>query len=84
MSPQRRMLTFLGTVTAIWTGLHVYVGFRVLDGLNWGGPARALVWVAVLLVAWAPFGAFFAGRSERGPTGPILEWAGFTAMGLSS
>jgi uncharacterized protein len=78
------MLTFLATVTTIWTLLHCYVGLRVLSGLDWSGPARAAAWVGVFLLAWAPFGAFFAGRSERGPAGPVLEWAGFTAMGLSS
>src|SRR3989449_805285 len=80
MSMARRILIVIG----LWTLLHVYVGQRLLAHAPLGPVERFLGWAAILLLALAPFGAFFAGRTERVPAKPALEWAGFTAMGLSS
>ncbi|PYP30706.1 MAG: hypothetical protein DMD47_09020, partial [Gemmatimonadetes bacterium] len=78
MSMARRIFIVIG----LWTLLHVYVGQRLLAHAPLGPVERLLGWAAILLLALAPFGAFFAGRTERVPAKPALEWAGFTAMGL--
>ena len=80
MSMARRILIVIG----LWALLHLYVGQRLLAHAPLGPVERLLGWAAILLLALAPFGAFFAGRVERVPAKPVLEWAGFTAMGLSS
>src|SRR3989441_11348124 len=80
MSMARRIFIVIG----LWTLLHVYVGQRLLGHAPLGPVERLLGWAAILLLALAPFGAFFAGRAERVPAKPAFEWAGFTAMGLSS
>src|SRR5256885_7724116 len=80
LSMARRILIVIG----LWALLHVYVGQRLLAHAPLGPVERVLGWAAILLLALAPFGAFFAGRAERVPAKPALEWAGFTAMGLSS
>jgi len=80
MSMARRILIVIG----LWALLHLYVGQRLLAHAPLGPVERLLGWAAILLLALAPFGALFAGRVERVPAKPVLEWAGFTAMGLSS
>src|SRR5207247_5329878 len=80
MSMARRILIVIG----LWALLHLYVGQRLLPHAPLGPVERLLGWAAILLLALAPFGALFAGRVERVPATPALEWAGFTAMVLSS
>jgi hypothetical protein len=74
----------LVVVGGVWALLHVYVGQRLLAHLPLGVVARIAGWTAVLALALAPFAAFVASRAERGSGRPVLAWAGFTAMGLSS
>lgn len=71
-------------ISGLWMLLHLYVGQRLLVHAPIGGAWRAAGWIGILLLALAPFAAFFAGRTERMAGKPVLEWAGFTAMGLSS
>src|SRR3989442_6586075 len=44
--------------------LHAYVGQRLLAHAPLGPVERLLGWAAILLLALAPFGAFFAGRAR--------------------
>src|SRR5207247_330287 len=78
------VLRRLMIVGGLWALFHVYVGQRLLAhaplALGW----RALGWGVIALLALAPFAAFFAARSRRGPLTGALERVGFTAMGLSS
>ena len=76
----RRLLIVIG----LWTLLHLYVGKRLLGHVPVDGVWHVAGWIAILLLALAPFAAFYAGRAERVAAKPALEWAGFTAMGLSS
>ncbi len=71
-------------VTGVWSLLHLYLGQRLLTHAPLAAGWRAAGWAAVVLLALAPFTAFFAGRARRGPLTSVLEWAGFSAMGLSS
>src|SRR5439155_803500 len=54
------------------------------------GLTRAVAWAGIVLVAWLPLVALFTARRERAAgRGPgfvmrILDWAAYTAMGLSS
>ena len=60
----------------VWVLLHVYIGVRLLGSTALDAGGLALAWAGLLLLALAPFVAFFARRS--------VQWAGFTALGLSS
>jgi predicted MPP superfamily phosphohydrolase len=71
-------------VAGIWMVLHAYVGARLLDPLGLSGTGLALAWSALLLVALAPLGAFFTLRAEQHLLTRAMQWAGFTAVGLSS
>lgn len=71
-------------VSGIWSLLHVYVGQRLLAHTSLAAGWRAAGWAVIVLLALAPFAAFFAGRVRRGRLTSALEWAGFSAMGLSS
>ena len=76
-----RRLLLVGTV---WLLLHVYVGVRLLGHAPLAAGWRALGWAGVLLLALAPFAAFFSGRAERASPRSPLPAAAFLAMGLSS
>ena len=84
------MLARLGIVGGLWTLLNVYVGGHVLAPAGLSGLPRILAWGAVLLVAWLPLVALATARRatedgrKRGPLMRILDWAAYTAMGLSS
>jgi len=71
-------------IGAVWALLHVYMGARLLAHAGVGAGWLALAWGTLLLLALAPFGAFFALRAEESRLGTALQWAGFTALGLSS
>ena len=71
-------------VTGVWSLLHLYLGQRLLTHTSLAAGWRALGWVAIVLLVLAPFAALFAGRTQRGRLTSALEWAGFSAMGLSS
>src|SRR5881396_1979188 len=77
----RRRVLVIG---AVWALLHVYMGARLLAHAGVGAGWLALAWGTLLLLALAPFGAFFALRAEESRLGTALQWAGFTALGLSS
>jgi uncharacterized protein len=82
MSGARRLAAGVTIVGTIWTLLHLYIGRHLT--LDLAGAARALAWAAVLALAWAPFLAFVAARRGWAPLRVAVDWAGFTAMGLSS
>jgi uncharacterized protein len=84
LTARRRFVGRLVVVGGVWVLLHVYVGQRLLAHLPLGLAARSAGWTAVLALALAPFAAFVASRAGRGSGKPVLAWAGFTAMGLSS
>jgi predicted MPP superfamily phosphohydrolase len=71
-------------VTGVWSLLHLYVGQRLLSHTPLATGWRAAGWAAIVLLALAPFTVFFAGRARRRPLTAVLEWAGFSALGLSS
>src|SRR5229473_2513317 len=85
-----QMAARLGIVGGIWTLLHIYVGAHVLGPAPITGVPRVLAWGAVLLVAWLPLIALITARrtagqgNGRGLTIRMLDWAAYTAMGLSS
>ena len=82
------MLVRLGIVGTIWTLLNVYVGVHLLGPAPITGWPRALAWSGVLTVGGLPLVALVTGRRERAePPGAVLralDWAAYTAMGLSS
>lgn len=81
----RQMLARLGIVGGLWTLLNVYVGGHVLGPSGLSGLTRMLAWGTVLLVAWLPLVAMATARSGgRGPLMRVLDWAGYSALGLSS
>ncbi len=71
-------------VTGVWSLLHLYLGQRLLTHTPLAVGWRAAGWAVILFLAVAPFTAFFAGRARRGSLTAVLEWAGFSALGLSS
>ncbi len=79
---QTKAIGFLnGVVTKQWTLLNVYVGAHLLSPAPLAGLPRVLAWGAVLLVAWLPLVAMFTARRRSIRS---LDWAAYTAMGLSS
>ena len=84
------MIVRLGVVGGIWTLLNVYVGAHLLGPAPIAGLGRGLAWAAVLIVGWLPLVALFSARREPDPRcAPgrlrrVLDWAAYTAMGLSS
>jgi uncharacterized protein len=80
----------LGIVGGLWTLLQVYVGAHLLDPAPLAGLPRVLAWAGVVLVAWMPLVALATARRqseagrERGFLMRLLDWAAYTAMGLSS
>ena len=82
------MLVRLGIAGGLWTLLNVYVGAHVLGPAPLDGWPRVLAWAGVVLIAWLPLVAMFTGRrggrGGRGRSIRSLEWAAYTAMGLSS
>jgi predicted MPP superfamily phosphohydrolase len=71
-------------VAGLWMVLNAYAGWQLLSPAAVSPPWRGAGWVVMTLLALAPFGAFFASRLASVPARPVLEWAGFGAMGLSS
>jgi len=81
----RQMLARLGIVGGLWTLLNLYVGGHVLGPTGLSGLPRILAWGAVLLVASLPLVAMVTARSGgRGPLMRVLDWAAYSALGLSS
>ncbi len=81
----RQLASRLLIVGGIWTLAHVGVALHVIGLLGLTtGPARALGWSAVLVLAWLPLVALVVGRRPPAPASRVLEWTGFVAMGLSS
>jgi uncharacterized protein len=76
-----QMVVRLGIASGLWTLLNVYVGAHVLAPALLDGWPRVLAWAAVVLIAWLPLVAMFTGRRRSIRS---LEWAAYTAMGLSS
>jgi len=84
---KRRVATAIVIVTSVWTLFHVYVAQRLLDQSPWPLEWRVIGWAGILLLALGPVAALWAGRATAlvdSAAKPILEAAGFTAMGLSS
>ena len=71
-------------VAGLWALLHVYVGTRLLPPAGIAPLWEGAGWIVVLLLALAPFTAFFARRMSSVPARRVLERVGFGAMGLSS
>jgi uncharacterized protein len=87
LSRRGRIATALSIIVTVWLLLHVYVGERLLRQAPLAPGWRVLGWAGILLIALGPVVALWTGRArwaERSPAKPILEAAGFTAMGLSS
>lgn len=78
------MASRLAVVAGLWALLHLYVGQRLLAPVGITPVWQGAAWMVLVLIALAPFAAFFAGRAGPVPAKPALEWTGFTAMGLSS
>ncbi len=77
----RRRLLVIGLV---WGLLHLYMGARLLGHAGISAGWLVLAWGMLLLLALAPFGAFYALRREDSRLQTALQWTGFTALGLSS
>ena len=77
----KRFIAQLGIVGGIWTLLHIYVGAHVLGPAPIVGIPRLIAWSVVLVVAWLPLVALFMARRR---SIRALDWAAYTAMGLSS
>jgi len=80
----------LGIVGGLWTLLNVYVGAHLLGPAPLAGVPRVVAWGAVVLVSWLPLVALATARREtdgshdQGSLIRLLDWAAYTAMGLSS
>src|SRR5690349_20766738 len=84
---RRRVATAFLIATSVWALFHVYVAQRLLGQSPWPLGWRVLGWTAILMLALGPVSALWAGRATAlaaSPVKPIIEVAGFTAMGLSS
>src|SRR2546430_6628271 len=84
---RRRVARALVIATSMWALFHVYVAQRLLGQSPWPFGRRVLGWVAILMLSLGPVSALWAGRATAlaaSPAKPIIEVAGFTAMGLSS
>lgn len=76
---KRRVGTAIGIALTIWTLLHVFVAQQL--------EVHALGGLGIVLLALGPVSALWAGRAKAlagSPAKPLLEVAGFTALGLSS
>lgn len=67
-------------ITGVWSLLHLYLGQRLLTHTPLAIGWRIAGWAAIVLLALAPFTAFFAGRTRPGPLTSVLEWAGFLSL----
>ena len=84
---RRRVARALVIATSMWALFHVYVAQRLLGQSPWPVGWRVLGWVAILMLSLGPVSALWAGRATAlaaSPAKPIIEVAGFMAMGLSS
>lgn len=74
-----RGLFLLLVMVGVVVGAHVYVGERLLSGLN--GEGRALGWAAL----WTAFGSIFlgflGGRLLPRGAARVFQWVGFVWMG---
>src|SRR5579862_2752848 len=69
---------------SLWTLLHVYVGLRLIGPVGLGWPETLGAWLGLVTLAFAPVGALAAMRAAWTPWGRLVQWIGFTALGLSS
>lgn len=75
---------FFSIAITLWFLIQLYIGFR-LAPLASGGAVGLLWWTGIAMLLVLPILTMFIGRSvQRIPLRHAIEWAGFTAMGLST
>lgn len=79
-----RFLAFMILMPVVWLALHVYIGRRLLAGLELHGRARRAVWGIIGAMALLPLVVFVFGRTVQAPWFDAVQPVGFLLMGLSS
>jgi predicted MPP superfamily phosphohydrolase len=82
-----RFVAFFSIVSSVWMLIHLFVGLTLAPApaVLPAGPVRALWWLGIVVLAVLPIAAMVAGRRGRpGRIKTVLEWTGFTSMGLST
>jgi len=84
----RRFLVFFTVITSVWALLHFYIGVTLAPettSVRAESIIPGLWWLAIGVLTVLPVVAMIAGRRGRpGPLKDVLEWAGFTTIGLST
>jgi len=71
---------FFSIIVSLWLMIHLYVGLALLPA-DW----RVLWWAGIAVLAILPVAAMVVGRRGRpGHLKDVLEWTGFTTIGLST
>jgi predicted MPP superfamily phosphohydrolase len=80
--PALRIIIFFTILVVIVSGLHAYVGWRLIKPSKLGARARKLLWLLLLVSNVSILLAFVVGRIiEPGLLSTLLNWTGFTALG---
>ncbi len=77
-----RLLIFMFVAPAVWLALHIYLGRRLLRGVD--GKARRWAWVGIAALAVLPVVAMSVSRLTDAAPVRSLQWIGFLLMGASS
>ena len=69
--------------TAIWGGIHFYIGRRLIDGSRLPRPWNLVAWTVVATHAsLSPLAFFLARRLEPSAFLEVLQWATYLGMGF--
>jgi predicted MPP superfamily phosphohydrolase len=82
------MTLFLVTALTVWTGLHVYLGWRLFSAIPLEGRLRTAAKVVIIALALAyPLARVLASAAGSSPAlalvGPGLVWMGFAAIAFA-
>lgn len=77
-----RLIVFMFVMPAIWIALHVYMGRRLLKGVQ--GKSRRWGWAAIASLALLPVFAMSVTRFSDGALVRSVQWVGFLLMGIAS